>query len=351
MHATRRSFLEYAGLTGGAVALGLQRSAWGQLAPQGGEFPADLVTPETQAAVDRGLAYLASKINEDGSFGAGPMARNVGVVALCGISFLAGGHVPGRGRFGVACSEALRYILSRCRDNGYIVDLPSAGHGPMYGHGFATLFLAETYGMTQDSEVRDKLSRAVELIVESQNDEGGWRYQPRPDDADISVTICQIMALRAARNAGIHVPIETVDKCVDYVKRCQNVDGGFSYTAEEGPSAFPRSAAGVVALYSAGIYEGDEVRKGLSYLKQYQPQPGARPDEMYFYYGHYYAAQAMWTAGGEYWQEWYPPVRDLLLAAQSDDGRWRDDTGPEYGTAMACIVLQMPNNYLPIFQR
>jgi hypothetical protein len=351
MHATRRSFLRSAGFAGGALALAAQAEAWAQLAPAREEFPADLVTAETQAAVDRGPAYLASTVNEDGSFGSGPMSRNVGVVALAGMSFLAGGNVPGRGRFGVACSEALRYILSQSRDNGYIVDVPSTTHGPMYGHGFSTLFLAEVYGMTQDSEVRDKLAKAVELIVESQNDEGGWRYNPRPEDADISVTICQIMALRAARNAGIHVPIETVEKCVDYVKRCQNVDGGFSYTAQDGPSAFPRSAAGVVALYSAGVYEGDEVRKGLSYLKQYQPTAGARPDEMYFYYGHYYAVQAMWTAGGEYWQEWYPPVRDLLLAAQAEDGRWRDDMGAEYGTAMACIILQMPNNYLPIFQR
>ena len=97
----------------------------------------------------------------------------------------------------------------------------------MYGHGFATLFLAEVYGMYSDPTIREKLTRAVELIINTQNDEGGWRYDPKRNEADISVTICQVMALRAARNAGVFVSNETIDACVDYVKRSQNPDGGF----------------------------------------------------------------------------------------------------------------------------
>ena len=123
------------------------------------------------------------------------------------------------------------------------------------------------------------------------------------------------------------------------------------YMIQGGPSEFPRSAAGVVALYSAGIYEGDEIHKGLEYLMQHVPRSGASSRQPYFFYGHYYAVQAMWHAGGDYWQRWYPAVRDVLTAQQHDDGSWTDLHGPEYATAMACIILQMPNNYLPIFQR
>ncbi len=82
------------------------------------------------------------------------------------------------------------------------------------------------------------------------------------------------MALRAARNAGIYVPRDTIDRCIEYVKRSQNADGGFMYMIQGGQSAFPRSAAGVVALYSAGIYEGPEIEKGLDYLMQYLPRGG-----------------------------------------------------------------------------
>ena len=184
----------------------------------------------------------------------------------------------------------------------------------MYDHGFATLFLAEVYGMSPDSDVREKLAKAVRLIVSTQNAEGGWRYQPKASEADISVTICQVMALRAARNAGIYVPNETIDRCIDYVKRSQNADGGFMYMLTGGPSRFPRSAAGVVALYSAGIYEGDEITRGLEYLMQHLPAAEDFSRDTHAMYGHYYAVQAMWQAGGEHWQKWYPAVRDVLLA-------------------------------------
>ena len=107
-----------------------------------------------------------------------------------------------------------------------------------------------------DYAIEDTLEAAVKLIIATQNEDGGWRYKPEPVEADISVTICQIMALRAARNAGIVVPNETVDRCIDYVKRSQNPDGGFMYMVQGGPSAFPRSAAGVVALYSAAFTPG-----------------------------------------------------------------------------------------------
>ena len=61
--------------------------------------------------------------------------------------------------------------------------------------------------------------------------------------------------------------------------------------------------------------------------------------------------QAMWHAGGEHWDKWYPAIRDVLIANQRPDGSWADPIGQEYGTAMACIVLQMPDNSVPIFQR
>jgi hypothetical protein len=159
------------------------------------------------------------------------------------------------------------------------------------------------------------------------------------------------MALRAARNAGIYVPNETIDRCIDYVKRSQNADGGFMYMIQGGPSRFPRSAAGVVALYSAGIYEGDEIRKGLEYLNQHVPRQEDLSRDTHAMYGQYYAVQAMWQAGGENWQRWYPAVSEVLLRQQQPDGSWNDLICAEYGTAMACIILQMPNNYLPIFQR
>jgi hypothetical protein len=312
---------------------------------------ADVMTPQTLRGIQRGLSFLAAQQNDDGSFGSGGYSRNVAVCSLAGMAFMANGSMPGRGEHGENVNRCVQYILNNTQENGFITVPTAASHGPMYGHGFAALFLAEVYGMSQDSMVREKLVKAVNLIVDTQNNDGGWRYKPERSEADISVTICQVMALRAARNAGIFVPSDTIDRCIDFVKRSQNADGGFMYMVQGGQSAFPRSAAGVVALYSAGIYEGDELRKGLEYLMQHVPRGDAFSRESHYFYGHYYAVQAMWHAGGEHWHRWYPAIRDALLERQLDNGAWADMICPEYGTAMACLILQMPNNYLPIFQR
>jgi len=337
------------------VALVLCLPCCGELAraedPDTEAQAAAMVTPEADHAIQQGLAFLAARQHKDGAFGSGGYSRNVAVCSLAGMAMMSSGSTPGRGPYGRNVARTLDFVLDHAMENGFITVEGATSHGPMYGHGFATLFLAECYGMTPRGDLRDKLAKAVQLIVQTQNKDGGWRYQPIPRDADLSVTICQVMALRAARNAGIHVPAETIRRTIGYVKRSQNADGGFMYMIQGGASEFPRSAAGVVALYSAGIYEGPEIEKGLAYLMAYIPRGGRLSRQSHYFYGHYYAVQAMWYAGGEHWQRWYPAVRNELIERQHPDGSWMDSICSEYGTAMACIILQMPNNYLPIFQR
>lgn len=310
------------------------------------------ISKEAEQAIEAGLSFLSKRQNKNGSFGKGANAENVGVVSLAGIAFMSQGSLPGKGKYGRELNKVVEFVLSHCHENGFINNPMSETHGPMYGHGFATLFLAEAYGAFPEAELRDRLAKATQLIVDTQNNEGGWRYHPTRSEADLSVTICQIMALRAAKNAGIYVPNSTIERCVEYVKKSQNPDGGFRYILKPGSSAFPRTAAGIVALYSAGIYKGDEIRKGLEYLKDNKPEQDTGLEESHYFYGQYYAVQAMWQAGGKYWKNWYPSVRDEILSMQNkDSGSWSDPVSDEYGTAMASIILQMPNNYLPIFQR
>ncbi len=339
-----------------AAAIGLLLAlASSQALPQpsaGGSGP-DAITPAAERAIGRGLTWLAGRQHDDGSFGSGPYYGNVAITALAGMAFLADGSTPDRGPHGRRISLAIDYLLASALPSGFINAPRGAGHGPMYGHGFATLFLAECHGMSQRPELRETLSKAVKLIVNAQNKGGGWRYYPQRSDADISVTVCQAMALRAARNAGLHVPKEIMDRSVEYVKRCQNADGGFRYQLEPGESAFPRSAAALVALTSAGVYEGQELQRGIQYLVQFLPKPGVVQREVYYEYGHYYAVQVMWQIGDKTWRQWYPAIRDDLLARQRENGSWAAPTAidVDYTTAMSLIVLELPNDLLPIFQR
>ena len=109
----------------------------------------EFMTPETQQAIDRGLTFLASEQDDNGSFGSGGYSRNVAVCGLAGMAFMSAGSTPGRGPYGDHVERCIDFILANTQESGFINVPGTSSHGPMYGHGFATLFLAEAYGMTQ----------------------------------------------------------------------------------------------------------------------------------------------------------------------------------------------------------
>ncbi|MFQ5654198.1 MAG: prenyltransferase/squalene oxidase repeat-containing protein [Planctomycetota bacterium] len=318
-------------------------------------------------AISRGLEYLKRQQNEDGSWTdkigrkvhykyEGSRGKHIGVTALACLAFLSNGNLPGRGKYGEQVERGLDFIIKNTQTNGFV----SVNNSRMYSHAFCTLFLAEIYGMTGMDRVRDCLKRSVALIVRAQNGQGGWRYQPGADDADMSITVCQVMALRAAHNAGVHVPKTTVDQAIRYVRSSFHAQSGaFMYQHEPGPhgrpqpsrTSFALTAAGVTALYGAGVYDDEYILRGLKFMKRNLPPRRVAKRRFDYYYGLYYATQAAFQRGGDYWDDWQQRVwRDLLLL-QEPNGSWKDLVGSSYATAMACVILEIPNQYLPIFER
>jgi len=118
-------------------------------------------------------------------------------------------------------------------------------------------------------------------------------------------------------------------------------------------SIWPRTAAWNRSLWqSAGVYEGKEIEMGLKFLASTCLARRDFSSRSILLLRPLYAVQAMWHAGGKTGGAWYPAIRDELMIRQTHDGSWPDITvNGEYGTAMACIVLQMPNNYCRSFQR
>jgi hypothetical protein len=350
-----------------------------------------VVTPEHAAAVERGLAWLAAHQTREGPEAGSWIAKigyklntnyewtsddkgHVGVTALACMAFLAGGHLPGRGTYGDNVEDGLKFVLSCVQDDGYITHAGSR----MYSHAFATLFLAEVYGMTHSSDIKGKLQLAVDFIVNSQNAQGGWRYEPYAVESDMSIVVCQVMALRAARNIGIRVPKSVIDHAAKYVVdsavteeslsrsygggfnyNYKNEVGSFHYQKQDGSrSSFSLTAAGVTALYGAGVYSDQSIDDGIRYLRsnllQFNQKDGrGRGCHYFFWYGHYYGVQAMYTAGADNWESYFAIVRDELLRLQEPAGSWPNDVGPgpPFGTAMAVLILEIPYRFLPIFQR
>jgi hypothetical protein len=169
-----------------------------------------------------------------------------------------------------------------------------------------------------------------------------------------------LMALRAAKDAGIVVPKETINLGIEYVKKCHNgkdngKDGGFAYTPG-GPSGFGRTGAGVLSLQVAGNYCAKEVKDGVEFLIAHQPVGDLPAEKEHYFYGQYYAAMGIYQAqsAGEWgraaWNKWYPAITKELLTTQQPDGRWSGGFD-QYPTAMAILVLDIPYRYLPIYQR
>jgi squalene cyclase len=307
----------------------------------------------TKKATARALEWLASKQNSDGSWGESRFPHNTAITSFAMLAMMSQGHVPGQGQYGPEVTKGCRFLLASSREkDGYLGGTRATGNSGMYCHAMATLCLAELWGMTGDEEIKPVLKKAVELIIGAQSKEGGWRYNPQPGDNDISVTIMQVMALRAAKNSGMHVPDKTLEKAIDYIKSCYDPNsGGFTYMPGNRAPGFARTAAGICVLQLTGKYDAKEIPKALEFLKTHQT------GREYFWYGHYYACHAMHQVGGKEWEDYYKGIKNLLLEKQSEDGSWsttdydRMSAGPVYQTSIAVIVLSVPTHYLPIFQR
>jgi len=294
------------------------------------------------AAVQRGLAFLAARQHDDGSYGADVYRGHVAVTAFVSRAMMAAGSKPGSGPYGDQLAKSLAYILGRVQESGLIRSRDAEEPAPMYGHAFALMFLAECEKAgSQQNDIKEKIESAVKLIVKSQNKEGGWRYLPKPGDADLSVTVTQLLALAAARDAGVDVPKKAIDRAIDYVKKSQNSDGGFRYLLQGGTSGFARSAAAVTALGRAGAgMDREETRKAYDYVAKFPASETIGQPEVFYFYGHYYAAQVMNLRDPAEWDRWFAAVRDRLLEQQSKDGSWPDAASVDLGTAMACLTLQ-----------
>jgi len=340
----------------------------GAAGPPGPTLP-PLMTPETAAAVDKGLAYLVRVQQPDGHFEAYGYGGSYPAVmtSLAGLAMLAQGSTPEEGPYAATVKRSLQYLL-RLADPAVNRDGLLAGPGSegrsMYGHGFSMLFLAQCYGMEPSAalepRIRDALERGAALTARAQSPLGGWIYTPTSGGDEGSVTVTQLQALRACRNAGLKVPKDTIDRAVGYLRMCQNEDGGISYSAQNRGSSRPAiSAAAIACFYAAGLYdrqtggrgvEAEMVERLVRYVRG--SVGGGAGGEGHYFYTHFYMAQAMYQRGGRDWETYYPDIARRLLAMQAADGSWQGDgVGPTYGTAIACVILQLPYGYLPICQR
>ncbi len=299
------------------------------------------VPPQLDAVYARGLAYLVSSQRADGAWGTKGKENATTGLALAAI--LARGDDPEFGRYAPTVRRGLDHLLGAMN--------PQSGFlGPsMYNHGFATLALAEAYGQVNDPRIGPALKQAVDLLLKSQsaNGKGAWRYNTDSKDADTTVAGAQMVALMAARNAGIEIPDEAVDAALDFYASCQDKTGGIGYTGP-GNGNSVRTAIGVLVFGLARQRDRATFKGAVRFLEGLSFADLAG----YPFYTMYYRSQAHFQSNMDTWERWNAWVVDWLSAVQSPDGSWQGgNNGPEFSTATGLLAMALNFRYLPIYER
>ncbi len=296
-----------------------------------------------------GLKFLVNNQQTDGSFRASGTSDHYGsqpgVVGLAVVAMLAHGDDPNRGPYALTIRRGLNLILKNQNDRtGYI-------GSSMYNHGFGALALAEAYGQVQDPRLGPALKKATELILNAQkrSRQGAWRYSPESSDADTTVSGANLVALFAARNAGIGVPQESIDKALEFYVRCRSSDGGFGYTSAGG-SNNPRTAIGALMFALAKKKQTEVFQGAMGYLRANQANAGY---DHYYHYFLYYAAQTYFHASPKDWEDWNAQNISRLLSTQNKKtGSWPGSNfGPTFATTASLLSLALNYRYLPIYER
>ena len=314
----------------------------------------EVVPRDVREMYDRGLQYLAATQTDNGDWPSNGNEQGAGSTGLGLMALLASGEDPNFGLYSNHVRKCLRSIITAQNgDTGYI-------GSSMYHHGFAMLSLAEAYGAVDERNLwADKkgprtIGQALELAVraaitsQKKNQLGGWRYSPGATDADTSVSGSVLVGLLAARNAGIEVPDETIDRAVKYYKSMTSSSGQVAYA---GIGGFDESLARVsiaTLIYSvARRKDMPEFKATIGFLRDRLEQSNPQWPE----YCRYYQAQALFQGDIDAWEKWNKLLVRQLKQAQQSDGSFRGQFGPSFSTSMSLLALALNFRFLPIYER
>lgn len=325
----------------------------------------DYATVDAPAMTAKALDFIRRSQQADGAWGDTMWPQSVGVTALCCLALFAEGNLPRVGPSGRALARGLEFLLEHAKDDGQIVARDVYRYGPMYDHSWATLCLLQAYGnMPWRRDMREKITRALQVFIRYQKPDGGWRYRMmREGTSDILVTVNVLYALRLGIRAGFAVPAETIDRAMQFVQaRALKVDGRYTgewqYVARGDAGSPTVSACGAIALFMTAAdtrdFSDPRIRATVDYLDFYHQRYSVQDllATPYLHYGAFYVSQAMYVSGDQYWQRYYRKMLEVFAASQGTEGQFTDHLGNSvYPTAAAAIVLQAPLGYLPLYLR
>lgn len=336
-------------------------------------------TTITEAAVARGIRWLASVQNQNGGWSLRDYRRHrqrdnesdIMGTSLALLPMLGAGQTHEFGTYKQNVAAGLAWMLKHQKPNG---DLRAGykGQAGMYAHGQATIVLCEALAMTGDQKFREPAQRAIEFIENAQHERGGWRYHPG-DEGDTSVFGWQMMALQSARAPNLSLDVDdSTLKLADYFldqvsvsarfdnrRRTRLPDGAaYAYQPRREATAAMTAEAILCRMYLGWKKDDPRLDSAVKWLIQ-DHLPSARDPNLYYWY---YGTQVMHHYGGKPWDIWNDRMRSLLISTQATRGshpgswdpgdfRWGSKGGRIYTTSLAVCTLEVYYRHLPLFKQ
>lgn len=328
-------------------------------------------TSATEAAVARGLKFLARHQNRDGSWslqtfnrtpdcdrtckGTGRVHSDVAATALSLLPFLGAGQTHRSGEYREEVLKGLNWLVEHQKEDGGLCD-----GGQMYAHGQAAIVLCEAYALTHDAQLRQPAQKALDFIVRAQHSAGGWRYNPR-QAGDTSVVGWELMALKSGQMAYLRVPRRTFELSGRFLNQVQKDGYGGLYAYQRGRRHTPAMTAEALLCrqYLGWPREHAGLRSGVEYLLKNLPDP--RKPNIYYWY---YATQVMHHFGGTPWEKWNAKMSYALVNTQetkghaagswaprgrNTEGGFAETAGRIYMTSLAVCTLEVYYRHMPIY--
>ncbi len=366
------------GIGGGRAGAYGQRWGKGSLANEGG-------SPGTESAVLAALRWLHFHQDKNGQWdqdgfqkncdsrkgaacdGQGTSQYDVANSALALLAFLGNGHTHRVGLFKKTVRRGLDWLVSQQGADGSLGS--RASESWIYNHAIGTMALCEAYAVTRDYRLKAPAQKAVDYIRSGQNSGLGWKYEPRSGRNDTSVTGWMVLALKAAKTAGLSVDKSMFDGAINWFDRATNSAGkcGYMRPGDDGSvirgvnehyAKLPTmTGVSVICRIFCGQRRQDsKILKGVDLLMNNLPnwnKPKNDKVDMYYWY---YATYAMFQYGGQNWHKWNTAMKKALLDTQrmggcpdgswDPVGKWGMVGGRVYATAINALTLEIYYRYL-----
>ncbi len=312
----------------------------------------------SESAVEKALTYLANLQEEDGRWDIGKSGGQAGHdIAATAFSLLA---FYGRGeRHDKECKYqknvrlGLEWMLNQQIESSGDLRGNSPQNNAMYDHGIAALALVEAYGVTKDSKLKPKAQAAIDFIVESQHEEGGWRYRPK-ERGDLSVTGWMVMALASAKMSGLAIPQSTFDGVDNFLEIISGGKDGGSYGYTDSPG---KGKSGRMAMNAAGFFCAQLSGASSNAAKAFESaliidNAGFQLNDIYYVY---YGTLAAYQHQGPVWRKWLEKMQTEFLNSQEPDGSWPvggghgGQMGKVIVTALVALCLEAHYRYTPLY--